>query len=49
MYTNKIISHQKYNIYQIFLAIDDIINQIKGGRFTLKHTDVSIKSDYVNI
>jgi len=36
-------------MYQILLAIDDIINQIKGGRFTLKHTDVSIKLDYVSI
>lgn len=29
--------------YLIFSAINDIINQIKGGRFTLKHTDVSIR------
>lgn len=27
--------------FELLSAIDDIINQIKGGRFTLKQTDVS--------
>lgn len=34
--------HLTYNSKFLFIsAIDDIINQIKGGRFTLKQTDVS--------
>lgn len=31
-----------YLYFLIVPAIDDIINQIKGGRFTLKQTDVSL-------
>lgn len=29
--------------YLVISAIDDIINQIKGGQFTLKRTNVSTK------